>query len=166
MGLRPTDPDTVSTRNDASAYGAEKAEEICSRDVHHILVYRVCRSNRLFSNCARSGRLDRTKTLTELWHFRLKGAPEPIYRRALAYYNLINSPSTLVNADDLINFWRCQRDWRATRRTSGSKLSSQCWPRPNVERNAKSANGLSEMPMREMFRAWSEYMAEGAENVG
>jgi hypothetical protein len=31
---------------------------------------------------------------------------------------------------------------------------------------ARSANGLSEMPMREMFRAWSEYMAEGAENVG
>jgi hypothetical protein len=26
-------------------------------------------------------------------------------------------------------------------------------------------NGLSEMPMREMFRAWSEYMKEGTEGV-
>jgi hypothetical protein len=29
----------------------------------------------------------------------------------------------------------------------------------------KSINGLSEMPMREMFRAWSKYMTEGWENV-
>jgi len=49
------------------------------------------------------------KTLTEIWHFRLKGAPEPIYRRALAYYNLVNSPATLINADDLENLRKRSR---------------------------------------------------------
>ena len=47
------------------------------------------------------------RTLTEIWHFRLKGAPEAIYRRSLAYYNMVNSPATLINADDLENFWKC-----------------------------------------------------------
>ena len=49
------------------------------------------------------------RTLTEIWHFRLKGAPEAIYRRSLAYYNLVNSPATLINADDLENFWKCHQ---------------------------------------------------------
>ena len=48
------------------------------------------------------------RTLTEIWHFRLKGAPEAIYRRSLAYYYHVNSPSTMVNADDLHNFWACE----------------------------------------------------------
>ena len=34
------------------------------------------------------------RTLTEIWHFRLVGAPEAIYRRSLWYYNLVSSRST------------------------------------------------------------------------
>ena len=105
------------------------------------------------------------KTLTELWHFRLKGAPEPIYRRALAFYNLVNSPSTLVNADDLINFWRCQEgltggedsEWVSFHRNAGQDITE--------DGKMRSVNGLSEMPMREMFRAWSQYMTEGNGHV-
>ena len=44
------------------------------------------------------------RTLSEIWHFRLKGAPEAIYRRRLGYFNIVNSPATMVNADDLWNF--------------------------------------------------------------
>ena len=33
------------------------------------------------------------KTLTEIWHFRLKGAPEAIYRRALGYRELHDQAS-------------------------------------------------------------------------
>jgi hypothetical protein len=147
-------------------YGAEKAEEILSRDVHHILIYPCLSVQPAFQQLRAIRPLGPDKTLTELWHFRLKGAPEPIYRRSLAYYNLINSPSTLVNADDLINFWRCQEglmgeeasEWVSFHRNAGQDITSS--------EMTRSANGLSEMPMREMFRAWSEYMAEGAENLG
>ena len=48
------------------------------------------------------------KTLSEIWHFRLKGAPEAIYRRSLWYYNLVNSPATMINADDLENWTKGQ----------------------------------------------------------
>ena len=166
IGLRPTDPDTVSYENlMRKRYGEVKAEEILSRDVHHMLIYPCLSVQPAFQQLRAIRPLGPDKTLTELWHFRLKGAPEPIYRRALAYYNLINSPSTLVNADDLINFWRCQEgltadeagEWVSFHRNAGQDGSS--------DGVTQSINGLSEMPMREMFRAWSKYMTEGRENV-
>jgi phenylpropionate dioxygenase-like ring-hydroxylating dioxygenase large terminal subunit len=166
MGLRPTDPDTVFYEDIMQKkYGRESAEEILSRDVHHMLIYPCLSVQPAFQQLRAIRPLGPDKTLTELWHFRLKGAPEPIYRRSLAYYNLINSPSTLVNADDLINFWRCQEglngeqasEWVSFHRNAGQDSISD-----DVTR---SVNGLSEMPMREMFRAWSEYMKEGTEGV-
>jgi hypothetical protein len=97
------------------------------------------------------------KTLTEIWHFRLKGAPEAIYRRALGYYNLVNSPSTLINADDLWNFWKCHQglasdggDWVSFHRNAGQDSEA--------DGVVTSCIGTSEAPMRNQFRAWKEFM--------
>jgi phenylpropionate dioxygenase-like ring-hydroxylating dioxygenase large terminal subunit len=163
---RPTDPDITAYEGIMrEKYGAERTEEILSRDVHHVLIY-PCVSVQPPNQQLRAIRpLGPDQTLVELWHFRLKGAPEAIYRRSLMYYNLINSPSTLINADDLINFWRCQEglngeqagEWVSFHRNAGQDKAANGM--------ARSVNGLSELPMREMFRAWSEYMREGAEHV-
>ena len=109
MGLRPTDPDSLAYEAVMKkAYGEERAEEILNVNLHHVLVY-PCLSVQSPLQQLRAVRpLAPDRTLTEIWHFRLKGAPEPIYRRALAYYYLVNSPSTMVNADDLHNFWACE----------------------------------------------------------
>ena len=166
LGLRPTDPDSLHYEDIMrTRYGQDKMEEILSRNVHHILVYPCLSVQPPFQQLRAIRPLGPDKTLTELWHFRLKGAPEPIYRRALAFYNLINSPSTLVNADDLINFWRCQEglaggqdsEWVSFHRNAGQDKAENG--------TTRSVNGLSEMPMREMFRAWSEYMTEGNGHV-
>jgi hypothetical protein len=99
------------------------------------------------------------KTLTEIWHFRLKGAPEAIYRRALGYYNLVNSPSTMVNADDLENFWKCHQglasdggDWVSFHRHAGQDDT-------DPDGAVRSRWGTSEAPMRNQFRAWREFLA-------
>ena len=98
------------------------------------------------------------KTLSEIWHFRLKGVPEAIYRRSLWYYNLVNSPATMINADDLENWTRGQRglestgmDWVSFHRNLGG----------DVEENGVlySRNGTSEVVMRNQFRAWRDYMS-------
>ena len=98
------------------------------------------------------------KTLTEIWHFRLKGAPEPIYRRALDYFYLVNSPSTMINADDLHNFRKCQEgleseggDWVSFHRNAGQDRV--------VDGVATSIIGFSELPMRNQFQAWCDYMS-------
>ena len=106
------------------------------------------------------------KTLSEIWHFRLKGAPEAIYRRSLWYYNLVNSPATMINADDLENWtkgqWGLQSnggDWVSFHRNLGG----------DREENGViySNNGTSEAVMRNQFRAWRDYMqgADGARRL-
>jgi hypothetical protein len=99
------------------------------------------------------------RTLTEIWHFRLKGAPEAIYRRSLAYYNLVNSPATLINADDLENFWKCHQglasgggDWVSFARHHGHDIE-----KPGEVSSAPN-QGTSEAPMRNQMKAWAEYM--------
>ena len=166
MGLRPADPDTVFYETSVRKKYGPRRRRKSSR------VTCITCSSTHASRCSRHSQqlrairpLGPDKTLTELWHFRLKGAPEPIYRRSLAYFNLINSPSTLVNADDLINFWRCQEglngeqanEWVSFHRNAGRTVRFGRGYQVG-ERSQRNAD-------REMFRAWSEYMKEGTESV-
>ncbi|MFO1319324.1 MAG: Rieske 2Fe-2S domain-containing protein [Burkholderiales bacterium] len=158
MGLRPQDPDTKDYEALlVQAYGREKMEEYLSRSIHHVLVYPYLsvQSPLQQLRCMRPIAPDRT--LSEIWHFRLKGAPDAIYRRALWYYNLVNSPSTMINADDLENWTKGQwglesdgGDWVSFHRHLGT----------DTEENGVlySTAGTSEVVMRNQFRAWSEYM--------
>ncbi len=91
------------------AYGKKRIEEILGVNIHHVLVYPGLSVQSPLQQLRAVRPLGVDRTLTEIWHFRLKGAPEPIYRRSLAYYNLVNSPATLINADDLENFWKCHQ---------------------------------------------------------
>ncbi len=105
MGLRPSDPDTNEyVRRMYAAYGEERAEEILGINLHHVLLY-PCNSVQPPLQQLRTIRpIGPDRTLSEIWQFRLKGANEAIYERSLAYYYLVNSPSTLINADDLFNW--------------------------------------------------------------
>lgn len=160
MGLRPQDPDTLEYEQVMREhYGEERTEEILGVNIHHLLVY-PCLSIQPPLQQLRAVRpLGPDRTLTEIWHFRLKGAPQAIYRRSLAYYYLVNSPSTMVNADDLHNFWRCHQgletdgsEWVSMHRNAGQDL--------NQNNLTKSVTGLSEMPMRHMIQAWADLMTK------
>ena len=159
MGLRPDDPDTLEYEKIMHEhYGVERTEEILNVNVHHVLVY-PCLSVQSPLQQLRAVRpLGPDRTLTEIWHFRLKGAPEAIYRRALGYYYLVNSPSTMVNADDLHNFRKSHLglqsdggDWVSFHRNAGQDSEA--------DGVVTSVMGMSEAPMRNMFSAWATYMA-------
>jgi len=162
MGLRPQDKDTLE--HEAllkQAYGEQKAEEYLSRSIHHVLVYPYLSVQSPLQQLRCLRPISPDKTLSEIWHFRLKGAPEAIYRRSLWYYNLVNSPATMINADDLENWtkgqWGLQSDggdWVSFHRDHGGD---------RVENGvAYSNHGTSEVVMRSQFAAWSRYMQEGA----
>jgi phenylpropionate dioxygenase-like ring-hydroxylating dioxygenase large terminal subunit len=161
MGLRPRDPDTLAYEATLkAAYGEKRMEEILGVNIHHVLLYPGLSVQSPLQQLRAVRPLGVDKTLTEIWHFRLKGAPEAIYRRALGYYNLVNSPSTLVNADDLENFWKCHQglssqggEWVSFHRHFGT----------DEEKDGvlTSRYGTSEAPMRNQFRAWAEYMGAG-----
>ncbi|MFN0185740.1 MAG: aromatic ring-hydroxylating oxygenase subunit alpha [Aquabacterium sp.] len=159
MGLRPRDPDTLA--HEAlleQAYGKEKMEEYLGRSIHHVLVYPYLsvQSPLQQLRCLRPIAPD--KTLSEIWHFRLKGAPPAIYQRSLWYYNLVNSPATMINADDLENWTKGQwglaskgGDWVSFHRHHGDD---------RIENGVTYSNhGTSEAVMRSQFQAWSQYLA-------
>jgi phenylpropionate dioxygenase-like ring-hydroxylating dioxygenase large terminal subunit len=162
MGLRPQDKDTLE--HEAllkQAYGEQKAEEYLSRSIHHVLVYPYLSVQSPLQQLRCLRPISPDKTLSEIWHFRLKGAPEAIYRRSLWYYNLVNSPATMINADDLENWtkgqWGLQSnggDWVSFHRNHGDDRFDN-----GV---AYSNHGTSEVVMRSQFAAWSRYMQEGA----
>ena len=160
MGLRPQDPDTRAHEAMlVEAYGPERTEEYLSRGIHHVLVYPYLSVQSPLQQLRCLRPLSPGKTLSEIWHFRLKGAPEAIYRRSLWYYNLVNSPATMVNADDLENWTKGQwglesdgGDWVSFHRNHGD----------DTERDGViySNHGTSEAVMRNQFRAWVQYMAD------
>jgi phenylpropionate dioxygenase-like ring-hydroxylating dioxygenase large terminal subunit len=161
MGLRPQDPDTKAYEAAMRKhYGAKRAEEILSVNIHHVLLYPGLSVQSPLQQLRAVRPLSVDRTLTEIWHFRLKGAPEAIYRRSLAYYNLVNSPATMINADDLENFWRCHQglasaggDWVSFHRNAGQD--------DEAGGVVTSRAGTSEAPMRNQFRAWATFMAAG-----
>ena len=160
MGLRPRDPDTLAYEAAMEkAYGKARMEEILGVNIHHVLIYPGLSVQSPLQQLRVVRPLSVDKTLTEIWHFRLKGAPEAMYRRALGYYNLVNSPSTMVNADDLWNFWKCHKglestggDWVSFHRNAGQD--------PESDGVTRSVIGTSEQPMRNQFKAWSQLMSE------
>jgi phenylpropionate dioxygenase-like ring-hydroxylating dioxygenase large terminal subunit len=160
MGLRPQDPDTVAyDKIMIKAYGQKRFEEIVGVNIHHVIVYPGLSVQSPLQQLRAVRPLGVDRTLTEIWHFRLKGAPEAIYRRSLAYYNLVNSPATLINADDLENFWKCHQglasdggDWVTFGRHFGRDIEKD----GHVESGPNM--GTSEAPMRNQMKAWAKYM--------
>jgi phenylpropionate dioxygenase-like ring-hydroxylating dioxygenase large terminal subunit len=158
MGLRPQDPDTLAyDKIMIKAYGKKRFEEIVGVNIHHVLIYPGLSVQSPLQQLRAVRPLGVDRTLTEIWHFRLKGAPEAIYRRSLWYFNLVNSPATMINADDLENWTKAQwglasdgGDWVSFHRNHGDD---------RIENGvAYSNHGTSEVVMRSQFKAWSKYM--------
>ena len=91
MGLRPDDPDTneyVKCMYDS--YGEARAEEILGVNLHHSLIYPCMSIQPPLQQLRTIPPISPNRTMSEIWHFRLKDAPEAIYQRALGYYYLVN----------------------------------------------------------------------------
>ncbi|MBC7395368.1 MAG: ribosomal subunit interface protein, partial [Variovorax sp.] len=137
--------------------GAARADEILRVNRHNTIVYPSCSPHTSFQQIRVIRPLSVDRTLVEIFTFRLKGAPDATFQRALKYTNVINSPSSTVMPDDLEAYNRVQEglgsdggDWVSLHRAAG---------REEALPGGRASNGNSEMPMRNMFRAWAGYMA-------
>jgi phenylpropionate dioxygenase-like ring-hydroxylating dioxygenase large terminal subunit len=160
MGLRPQDPDTQEyVAAMQRAYGVEKADEHLGRSIHHVLIYPYLSVQSPLQQLRCLRPLAPNRTLSEIWHFRLKGVSPAIYRRSLWYFNLVNSPATMVNADDLENWTKGQwglesngGEWVSFHRDYGGDT---------VDGEVTYSNhGTSEAVMRSQFKAWAQYMSD------
>ena len=90
--------------------------------------------------------------------FRLKGAPEEMFHRAIRFLTTIGSPASMIFSDDVEMLERCQQG-----------LVKQAGPWVNFARgldnDRREGDGsvgsvASELPMRVQFEAWVNYLTQ------
>jgi hypothetical protein len=106
------------------------------------------------------------RTVVHAYSFRLKGAPEAMFRDTVAFANVVNGTASPVLTDDLEVYERVQQglatqgsDWvhlgRGFRRGPGGDV-------PDQGGTLRGATGTSEIHIRGQFAAWLDAMT----NVG
>ena len=98
------------------------------------------------------------RTVVHTYCFRLKGAPEQMFRNTISFANIVNGTGSLVLTDDLeiynrigIGLGSDGADWIEIGRGYDSDV-------PDEHGGRKGKNSTSEVYIRNMFEAWRGYM--------
>jgi hypothetical protein len=101
------------------------------------------------------------RTVVHTYNFRLKGAPERMFRNTISFANTVNGTGSLVLTDDLEIYNRIGMglssegaEWIEI----GRGLQSDA---PDAHGGRRGKNSTSEIYIRNMFDAWLYYMADG-----
>lgn len=138
------------------AYGEEKAHRILGLTRHNTVYY----PNLTIKGAIQAIRVVKPiaadKCVVESWTFRLKGAPPELLQRTTMYSRLINSPFSVVGHDDL----QAYRGIQAGLHGSGNEWVSlhRNFHENEIGKRELTANGTSEISMRNQYRAWAKYM--------
>ncbi|KVW91694.1 aromatic ring-hydroxylating dioxygenase subunit alpha [Burkholderia cepacia] len=145
----------------AEVYGEERARRILGMNRHNTVIYGSGSPHTVFQQFRVIRPIAVDRTLVEIQLFRLKGAPDAVFDRALTYANVINSPSSNVMPDDVEVYARCQEgnqtrggEWVSMHRYVGTDRAT--------DDGFVSINGTSELPMRNQFAAWKRFMVDEA----
>jgi phenylpropionate dioxygenase-like ring-hydroxylating dioxygenase large terminal subunit len=143
-------------------HGEAEGERRLARNLHHTVIYPCLSIQSQFQQLRVVKPIAVDRTLMEIWHFRLKGAPSEFLRRNIAMAaNLANTPATPVSVDDYENWYRAQ---------TGLKAQAQEWV--SIHRDyggdriegdvVHSRIGTSEAFQRNQYAAWADYMKREA----
>jgi hypothetical protein len=100
------------------------------------------------------------RTLLHIHCFRLKGAPDEMFHRAVRFLTTLGSPMSMIFSDDVEMLERCQQGlakdvgpWIDISRGVGMEKSGA---------DGSVSGAASEMPMRVQFKAWVDHLTAGA----
>ena len=139
------------------AYGDERARKILGTVRHNTVYYPSLTIKGAIQSIRVARPLAADKTLLESYTFRLKGAPDVLLERTVTYNRLINSPMSVVGHDDL-HCYRAIQEGLAAHGNEWVNLHRNFNP-AEVDATELTANGTSDISMRNQFRAWREFMA-------
>ena len=101
------------------------------------------------------------RTVVYTYNFRLKGAPEQMFRNTISFANIVNGTGSLVLTDDLEIYNRIRlglssegAEWVEIGRGLQSDL-------PDAHGGRRGQNSTSEVYIRNMLEAWLGYMTNG-----
>ena len=144
------------------AYGEERAKKILGTVRHNTVYYPSLTIKGAIQSIRVARPLAADRTVIESYTFRLKGAPDILLQRTVAYNRLINSPMSVVGHDDL-HCYRSIQEGLAANGNEWVSLHRDFMPGEKEaikEDKERTCNGTSEISMRNQFRAWAEFMAE------
>lgn len=149
----------------AAAVGEARAREILGMNLHNTIIYGSGSPHTVFQQFRVIRPVAVDRTLVEIVTFRLKGAPEAVFERAVTYANTINSPSSNVMPDDVELYTRVQK---GNRLDGGNWVSMHryCGTDRDIPGGKVAVNGTSELPIRNQFVAWKALMTEGGAGCG
>jgi phenylpropionate dioxygenase-like ring-hydroxylating dioxygenase large terminal subunit len=162
-GFRDPRSDDPLFRNYAAALeraqGKQRAEEILARNYHNAIFYPNASAQPAFLQMRVLVPLAVDRTRIEVWSLRLGGAPDELFERTIAYANTVHSPSSLIRPDDIEAYERVQQglsaegaDWVSQHRDRGRDRRCEA---------GLAASALSDLSLRNQYRAWSSFMFGG-----
>jgi len=141
-------------------HGAEKAAQILGVRRFNNIVYPNLIINAQYQQMRITIPIDVDRTVVRIHCFRLKGAPEAMFHRAIRFLSNIGSPASMIFSDDVEMLERCQQ---------GLEREAVSWIdfSRGMDADQRGADGsvsgaASEMPMRVQFQAWVDYMTAQA----
>ncbi len=137
--------------------GEEKTKAVIGLDRFNNLIYPNISVNAQYQQIRVVQPIAPDRTMVQAMCFRLKGAPDEMFARAVRFLTNLNSPASMIFADDMEIFERCQRGFNS----AGSDwidLSRGLGRDKPGESGVLEADGTSEVPLRAQYAAWKRYM--------
>jgi phenylpropionate dioxygenase-like ring-hydroxylating dioxygenase large terminal subunit len=161
--LTNQDADPVAARYRAALterLGPEKADRVLSMNRFNNIIYPNLIINAQYQQMRVTIPVSVDRTIVRIHCFRLKGAPDELFHRAVRFITTLSSPMSMIFSDDVEMLERCQQG-----------LARDVGPWIDVSRglgmeqrgaDGHMAGAASEMPMRVQFQAWVNYLTAEA----
>lgn len=140
--------------------GAEHTERVLGMNRFNNIIYPNLIINAQYQQMRVTIPISVDRTLVRVHCFRLKGAPDAMFHRAVRFLTTIGSPASMIFSDDVEMLERCQRG-----------LATETGPWIDFSRgldgdqqgpDGSVSGAASEMPMRVQFNAWVKHMTAEA----
>ncbi len=142
-------------------HGEEKTARVLGEDRFNNLLYPNVSLNAQYQQIRVVTPLAVDRTRVTAFCFRLKGAPDALFHRAVRFLTNLSSPASMILSDDIEIFERVQGglanpepEWLDQSRGLGAD---------RAEADGRTVStGLSELPHRAQYAAWLRYMTVAA----
>jgi len=141
-------------------HGKERTDEILNLDRFNNLIYPNISINAQYHQLRMVHPVAPDRTLVVSQCFRLVGAPDEIYHRAVRFLTTLSSPASMIYGDDAAIFERCNQGLTG----SGDEAWIDMSRGMDIDRRLPDGGTISaatEAPIRSQFDAWLGYMTQG-----
>jgi phenylpropionate dioxygenase-like ring-hydroxylating dioxygenase large terminal subunit len=155
--------DPVSARYRAllnERLGSERTDAVLGMNRFNNIIYPNLIINAQYQQMRVTIPLSVNRTLVRVHCFRLKGAPDEMFHRAVRFLTNIGSPASMIFSDDVEMLERCQRGLATE---TGPWIDfSRGLDNDQTGADGSISGAASEMPMRVQFKAWLKHMTAEA----